>query len=170
MSRLDWKGGGRFTIDHETDQMHAALRGWQSEAGDEVEYYRFDREGSGMHDVYDEASGTGRVYKGPVELPVLHVTQDEGGTSDTGGGFYYNDNIYITASFEQVNRTGLTRMDIEHDRYLKDRLVYNSRVYHVVDIHIVGQVQQRDVVVSIEGSQVKPDEMVNDPQFKQWSA
>jgi hypothetical protein len=169
MARADWKRG-RFSIDHETDQMHHALRGWQSSAGDEIAYYRFNRQESGMHPVYDEPSGTGRVYDGPIEVPVLHVTHDEGGTSDTGGGFYFNDNLYITASFEQISRTGLTFMDLEHNEYLRDRIIYNDKVFRVMDIHVVGQVQQRDVTVSLEATQVKPDELVNDPQFKRWSA
>ena len=169
MGRLDWKRG-RFDSDFETGEIHRGLRGHQSaQIGDEVQYYRLDFEHSQMDDLYDEGTGYGRVYHPPVDLPCLHVTHDEGENQDTDTGFYFNDNLYITASFDQVYRTGLTLMDIEHQRFLKDRILYDGRVFRVTQIHILGQIQTRDIVVSIEGTQVKPDEMVNDPQFAAYS-
>lgn len=169
MGRLDWKRG-RFDTDFETEEIHRGLRGHQSaQVGDEVAYYRFNREGSGMDDLYDEGEGLGRVFRPPVDLPVLHVTHDEGDNQDTDTGFYFNDNIYISASYDQVYRTGLSLADIEHHRYLKDRVVYDGRVFRVTQIHILGQIQGRDVIVSIEGTQVKPDEMVSDPQFSNFT-
>jgi len=170
MGRLDWKRG-RFDSDFETAEIHRGLRGHQaSQVGDQVDYYRFDFANSQMDDLYDEGAGLGKVYHPPVVLPCLHVTHDEGDNQDTDTGFYFNDNLYITAAFDQVYRTGLTLMDIEHQRFLKDRLVYDGRVFRVTQIHILGQIQTRDIVVSIEATQVKPDEMVNDPQFGAYTA
>ena len=170
MGRLDWKRG-RFDTDFETNEINQSLRGHQrSQVGDSVDYYRFEREFSEMHNVYDEGHGAGRVFRPPVSLPVLHATHDEGVRDDEDTGFYWNDNIYITASYEQVRRTGLTFMDIQHQGYLKDRLEYDGLIFKVTAVRVVGQINRRDTVVSIEGTQVRDDELVNDPQFKAWSA
>jgi hypothetical protein len=169
MSRLDWKRG-RFDSDFETNEINHALRGHQNaQVGDSVEYFRIDRASSEMDDVYDEGWGVGKKYRPAVNLPALHVTHDEGEHQTTDSGFYFNDNIYVTASFDQVMRTGLTLQDIEHESYLKDRLIYDRRVFRVTQIHVLGQIRTRDVIVSIEGTMVKPDELVNDPQFAEYA-
>lgn len=167
MGRLDWKRG-RFRSDtYETQEIHRALRGFQNtEVYDEISYYRFARPTSQMHDVYDEGTGGGKVYHPPVVIPCLHVTHNEGGNADTDSGFYYNDDIYVSASFDQIYRTGLVLADVQHNRYLKDRLAYNGKLFRVSQMHVLGQISAgRDIVVSMEGTQVKPDELVNDPQF-----
>lgn len=168
MSRLDWESG-RFDADYETTDMHRALRGWQSEFGDNILYYRYWGEESEVHDIWDEATGTGRVWHPPAEVGVLHATHVEGGTQDRSAGQYYNDNLYVTASFDQLRRLGMTEMDLLHGAYLRDRIVYDFRVFRVTRIQVMGQIQQRDVVVSIEGTQVKPDEMLNDRGFEEFA-
>ena len=169
MGRLDWKRG-RFDSDYETNEIHGGLRGHQnSQVGDEIRYYRFERELSQVHDIYDEGTGAGRVYRPYVDVPVLHVTHDEGRVLDRDGlGFYFNDNLYVTASYDQFTRTGLTEADLKHETYLKDRIAYDGRLFRITNMHILGQIQQRDLIVSIEATHIKPDELVSDPQFRDF--
>jgi hypothetical protein len=168
MGRLDF-GSGRFDADFETKEIHQTLRGWQSEFGDNVLYYRYWGEESQVHDIWSEATGGGRVWHPPHEIEVLHVTHVEGGGQDRTQGLYYNDNLYLTASFEQLKRLGMTELDLQHQSYLRDRIVYDFRVFRVTRLQVMGQIQQRDVVVSIEGTQVKPDEMLNDAGFEEFA-
>jgi hypothetical protein len=166
MSRLDWKEGGRFDRQRETQAIEAALRGHQNaQVEDEIGYWRFWKERSETHNVYDEPTGAGLVFHPEVMVPVLHATHGEGPTQDTEGGFYYVDDLYVTCSFDQFSRTGLTEADIHHDNYLRDRISYDGRLFRVSQIHVTGQISQRDFVLSIEGSQLKPDEYMLDPQF-----
>ena len=170
MGRLDWKRG-RFNADFETNQINGGLRGYQNtQAGDQIDYYRFSHVLSEMNDVYDEGDGAGKVYRPPVTVPVLHVNHNEGPNEDLDTGFYFNDDLYITASFDQLFRTGLVFQDIRTNKYLKDRIVYDTRVFRVTDMNIVGQIDERDIIVGIQASQVKPDELVNDPQFADFLA
>jgi hypothetical protein len=166
---MDWKRG-RFSIEFEVNEIDSALRGRQDEVGDTVTYYRFSAELSESDDIYDEGSGAGRVYLPPMPLPVLHVTREEGGNQDNPEGFYTNDEIHLTASFEQIVKVGLTALDVETDNYLRDRFVYDNRVFRVMKIAVLGQMQQRDIIVGMDATQVKPDELVNDPAFKKYSA
>lgn len=165
MSRLDY-GSGRFNADFETREISEALRGWQTEFGDSVLYYRYWGEQSQMDNIWDEATAAGRTWHPPSEVPALHVTHVEGGDEDRAQGQYYNDTLYMTCTFEALKRIGFTELDLTYQSYLNDRIVYDYRVFRVTRLQVMGQIQRRDVIVSIEGSQVKPDEMLNDVGFE----
>jgi hypothetical protein len=168
MGRLDYESG-RFNADFETREISEAMRGWQSAFGDKILYYRYWGEESALNDIWDEAAGSGRVWHPPAEVAVMHATHIEGGDEDRAQGQYYNDTLYVTASFEQLKRLGMTELDLQHQSYLRDRIVYDFRVFRVTRLQVMGQIQRRDVVVSIEGTQVKPDEMLNDRGFEAFA-
>lgn len=166
MGRVDWKRGRFNTDTWEVREVNHALRGYQNtQVYDEVDYYRFSHRLSVTDDIYDEGSGAGKVYRPPVTVPTLHVGHEEGPNENTDEGFYYNDDLYVTASFDQLFRTGMVFEDIHTQKYLKDRIVYDTRVFRVTNMSVLGQVRQRDIIVAITATQVKPDELVNDPQF-----
>lgn len=171
MGRLDWKRG-RFNTDYEVDQIESAARGYQaSQIGDSVEYFRFDRADSKSGDIFDEGYGVGLVFHPSVNLPALHVTHTEGGqqNGEDNSGFYFSDTIYVTTTYDIFTRTGMTQVDVQHNRFLKDRVLYDGLIFRVESINILGQVGQADTVVSFEGTQIKPDELANDPQFAQYA-
>lgn len=169
MGRIGWKGG-RFSVDWETSEIYKGLRDWQRWTGDEVAYFRFAYDQSTVDPVYGEAAGPlGRVYFGPNIIPALHVIHIEGDNDNTVNGFYYNDRAHVTLSFDQLKRAGLDKMDLNTQNYLKDRFVYDTKVFRVTSVQILGQIQKRDIIVAIDATQVKPDEMVNDLQFAQYA-
>lgn len=161
---------GRFSVDFEVNEINAGLRGHQQAFGDSIDYYRFQFENSTVDDVYDEGSGEGKVYLGPIETPAIKVIHAEGPVDRNEIGFYFNDDLHVTLTFDSIGKIGLTEVDIRHQNYLKDRIVYDDKVFRVHTVQVLGQVQRRDTIVSIEASQVKPDELVNDAQFARWSA
>lgn len=152
-------------MDYETNEIEGAVRGRQDLAGDQILYYRFDSTASVEDTLYDEATGAGRVFAGPFPIPVMHVTHEEGPVEQRREGFYYNDQIHITAGYNMVRRLGLTNMDINTQTYLKDRIVYDGKVFRVLNIQILGQIQRRDIIVAIDATQMQPDEFTGDPQF-----
>lgn len=169
MGRIGWKGG-RFSVDFETSEIYRGLRDWQRWTGDQIYYYRFAYDQSNTDPVYGEATGPlGRVYFGPNNIPALHVVHIEGDNDNTLHGFYFNDRAHVTLSFDQLKRLGLDKMDLNTQNYLKDRFVYDTKVFRVTSVQILGQLQQKDIIVSIDATQVKPDEMVNDVQFAQYA-
>lgn len=168
MARLDWKHG-KFSETYEVNEINGALYGHQHNFGDYVDWYRFLREDSRMHDIYDEGTDVGRVYAAPIHMPVIHATHQEGMNDNLETGFYFNDSLHVTASFSQITRAGLTRLDIETFTFLKDRLLYDNKIFRVSAINVLGQVRQRDIIVGIEATQVKPDELVDDLQFAKWA-
>lgn len=169
MGRVDFKRG-RFSVGAETRSIEKGLRGYQSVAGDVLEYWRFHRELSAVDPVYDEATGYGKVYHGPYTLPVLHVVHLQGDDLSGGDqGFYTNDTLTASAGFRQLARTGLTRLDIRTNAYLRDRLVYDQKVFRITRMTALGQIRRQDLIVAIDATQVKPDELVDDTQFAPWA-
>lgn len=168
MARSDWKVG-RFTSNWETSEIHAALTGYQHSFGDYILYYRFRKDLSQVHAIYDEGTGAGKVFDSPINLGVIHATHQEGLNEDRDEGFYFNDDLHVTCSFDQLVKTGLSFVDLETQKYLKDRIVYDKKVFRVTEINVLGQVQQRDIIVGIDATMLKGDELVNDLQFQQWT-
>lgn len=168
MSRTGWKGG-RFSVDYETSEIYRGLRDWQRWTGDSIAYYRFYFDSSTVDPVYGEAVPPyGKEYFGPINLPALHVIHVEGDNQNTDQGFYSNDSAHVTFSFDQIKKLGMDKMDLNNQNYLKDRFVYDTKVFRVTSMQVMGQIQQRDIIVSMDATQVKPDEMVNDYMFAQY--
>ena len=168
MSKLDYKRG-RWNPDSETDEIFQAIRGWQSIDGDWVNYFRFDEAHSQIHPIYDEPTGSGLLWLVPVRVEALHVEHVEGSNENGDRGFYYNDDLDVTVPFDLFIQAGMSMADINTGNYLKDRVVYDRKVFRIKTIAIRGQMQQRDIIVGIEGTQLKPDELVWDGQFSDWA-
>lgn len=169
MARLDFKRG-RFTSDYETTRIQSGLLGWQASTyGDTVQWYVSRPDLSVVNSIYDEGDGIGKVFDGPFAIPVLHVNHLEGGSEELETGFYFNDELHITGNFVQMERSGLPNLDIGTKEYLLDRIVYDQKVFRITRIEILGQITNRDIIVAIDATQMKPDELVNDQQFAAWA-
>lgn len=169
VTRTDWKRG-RFSVGFEDRSIAEGLRAWQSQYGDFVDYYRFLSEDSTVDPVYDEGSGEGRAYLGPIPLPCLHVVHSQGsGLAGDTEGFYSTDTLRATCSFVQFERTGLAIPDLRNERYLKDRAVYDGKVFRITRLAALGQVQRADLIVGIEALQVNADELADDLAFRSYA-
>jgi hypothetical protein len=167
MGRADWKRG-RFSAEVETQEISEGLRGYQPAFGDHIDYFRFSHGKSKKHSVYDEAVEVGRQFAGSVDVPVLDVRHGMGDVQGQQDGFYTVDSLQVSASFRQLSRTGLTEIDLRTNNYLRDRIAYDGRLFRVREMRVLGQIQRSDVVVEMSAVQLKPDELVNDPQFAQY--
>jgi hypothetical protein len=168
VARLDYKRG-TFNADSETNQIFRGLEGWRRGYGDVLRYYRLNLPASQMDTVYDEAVGTGREYLAPITVPCQHIVHVQGENEYGQYGMYHNDALTAFISFNAFTGVGLTYSDIETGSYLNDRVLYDRKVFRVAQIVTRGQIQQRDIVVVLTAQQLKPDELIDDPQFAQWS-
>lgn len=168
MSRLDYKRG-RFNSDFETNRIFKAMEGWRKSYGDVLRYYRFDEAASEIDPVYDEAIGVGRQYYPAITVPCQHVTHVQGENEYGEYGMYYNDSLTGYISFSSFTGVGLAYADIETGNYLDDRVVYDRKVFRVVQLITQGQIQQRDIIILLKAVQMKPDELVDDPEFWWYS-
>lgn len=145
------------------------MEGWRRSYGDTLRYYRYNSALSQMDPVYDEAVGAGRAYFPPFAVPVQHVTHVQGQNEYGEYGMYYNDMLTAYISFAAFTGVGLSYADIETGNYLDDRVLYDRKIFRVVQLITQGQIQQRDILVLLRGVQLKPDELVDDPEFADWS-
>jgi hypothetical protein len=168
VSRLDAKRG-KWSADTETDQIYMALEGWRQVSGDWVDYYRFNAPATEIDNIYDEATGQGRLYFPRVRIPVLHATIVAGENENTDMGFYFNDTLVILCAFDQFTKTGMDFADVLQGNYLKDRIYYNQKVFRTLMMNPSGKIQERPTMIRIEATQMKPDELVDDTAFMPWS-
>lgn len=168
MSRIDWKKG-RWPATREVELVYEAMRGWRDVSGDWLDYYRFNPNSTQIDPIYDEATGQGRVYYPPVRVPSLHVVLIRGENENTDTGFYYNDTLSATIAFDQFVETGMDYADLLTGNFLKDRIYYNQKIFRVVQIQPEGKIQQRPTIVQIDATQLRPDELIDDQEFAQWS-
>lgn len=168
MTRIDHKRG-RLNADQATDKMLSAMRGYAENNGDWIAYFRLNAEATVIDDVYDEAIGDGLVYFPPLRVQCLHVNHIDGANEDGDKGFYYNDDLDASIAFDLFIQAGMTKADIETGNYLKDRVLYDRKLFGVTSLSIEGQIQERDIVIGLSATQLKPDELIKDKQFAAWS-
>jgi hypothetical protein len=169
VARVDGKRSARFNPDQESDAILKAMEGYQYAQGDWLAYYRWNPQATAMDEVYDEAIGQGLIYDPPIQLPVQHVNHIEGQNEYGEYGFYYNDYLDAKIAFDKFIQCGMTMADIQTGNYLRDRVLYDRKVFRITALAIEGQIQQRDLVVGLSATQCKPDELVNDVIFAAWS-
>jgi hypothetical protein len=168
VARIDHKRG-RLNSDQATDKVFAAMRGYAENNGDWIAYYRFNRAATQYHPVYDEAINGGLQFFPAVRVQCLHVIHIDGPKESTDKGFYYNDSLMATIAFDLFIQAGMTLADIETGNYENDRVLYDRKLFAVTQLSTEGQIQQRDIIVGLEATQLKPDELVNDTMFAAWS-
>lgn len=164
MARIDFHRG-RASSDFETLRMYSAMRGWSQGYGDYVDYYRLNQAATQFDDVYDEVTGNGRQYLPVVRLGCLHVQLIQGANDWDDKGFYMNDDIRAMVPYDVYEGTGMPVADLDTGLYEMDRIVYKQKVFKVVEIDIRGQIKERPVLVAIDATQLKPDELHEDPLF-----
>ena len=168
MTRIDSKRG-RLNSDQATDKIFQAMRGYAANNGDWISYYRYDDASTVMDSVYDEAINGGLQFSPAVRLQCLHVTHIEGSNENSDRGFYYNDDLDAKIAFDLFLQAGMTMADIQTGNYLKDRVLYDRKLFRVTQLAVEGQIQERDIMIGLSATQIKPDELVNDTMFAAWS-
>lgn len=163
---------GRFDDRYE---IKAIYEGMQEELqefiGQNIPWYRFDRENSVVDPIYDVGADTGgRRFKRPFILPVVGVDLEEGVEVNTGQGQYLTDVAHLVVSYDQAEKAGLRKMKTNWRMFLGDRFVYLDTVFQVRNIQVRGPVGDHFYeVLGIDGWRVNPEELINDPDFAKYA-
>lgn len=167
--------GRYFTDLYERHRINRDIRQEQEDHGMIVLWYFYAPQDTVPNDVYDEGDARlgGRRWKmPPLRVPVLSADRVEGARQPTDFGFYTVDTIRIRVSFQQATDAGLLpELSLNTDLHLQDRVVYDRRVFELEDLNVTGQFDSsgQDVMVLVSGTRVRPDELVNDPDFKEFA-
>lgn len=154
---------GRFDQEYEVKSIrHGISQDLQRPAGQSVKWYVYDAENTNVDPVYDVGAPTGgRVWNKPVVLPVInaYVFQNEMYQNDRG--FYTVDTLRLFINYNDVIRT-LPSLDSQPDTHLVDRVAFRGQMYAPNRIFPKGQVQYDYMALTVDLTQVKPEEQVND--------
>jgi hypothetical protein len=175
---------GRFDIHHERESI---ISGTSKElvhtVGSEVEWWFFDQANTVIDPIYDVGSstGTGRIWKGPVYIPVANASLLQGVTVQSDRGFYNTDILKLTINVDIVEERlalkgessasypNFNLMEVNPDYFLRDRIVFRHEVFTPTRVFPVGIIKDKYTLLSIELNQVNPEELVNDSQFQQYA-
>ena len=120
-------------------------------------------------ETFQSGVGTWLVYDPPVRLPCTHVQHIRGESENGEYGFYFNDDLQALVPYDLFTKSGMTYADIETGNYMRDRVVFDRWVFRVVQILMQGKIQERVILVTINATQLKPDELTDAPIFSRWS-
>lgn len=154
---------GRFDAEYEVKSIRAGIsRDLQIPVGQYVEWYLYDATASDADPVYDVgASSGGRVWKSPFRIPVVNSMIYQSQQFQNDRGFYTVDTLRIVINYDDVVRF-IPTLEIQPDTHLLDRIGYRGQLFVPNRVYPKGQIGFEYMGMLVEGTQVKPEEQVND--------
>lgn len=169
---------GRFKIDYETVSMDEGITDEvRDPIGQTVDWWQWDYEFYVDHptevidDIYAVSSSTegeGRLWIPSFELPVVLAQQIRGVNMMNERGFYVVDTLRITVSVADVLKY-IPQMIDNPSFHIRDRVTFQNEVFTPTQVLPKGRYAERYSVVTIDCVMVSAEEMVNDPQFQQFT-
>jgi hypothetical protein len=154
---------GRFDQELEVKSIrHGITQDLQVPTGQTVDWYRFDSAATTVDRIYDVGSSTGgRKWKKPFTLPVVNAYVFQNEIYQNDRGFYAVDTLRLFVNYDDVIRF-IPTLDSDPDQHIKDRCKFRGQMYMANRIFPRGQVQYDYVVLTVDLTQVKTEEQVND--------
>jgi hypothetical protein len=176
---------GRFNIDHERQSIISGTTKELVElTGNMIDWWFFDEDNTVIDPIYDVGSdgvGGGRKWIGPLRLPTVNATIEQGVTIQSDRGFYNTDVLMLTLNMDIIKDSGsllganaatrprLDRIETNPDHYLKDRVVYRGEVFSPRKVYPRGLITDKYTLITIQCNQVNAEELVNDSQFQTYA-
>lgn len=167
--------GGRFTSDFEHksifDGIDADLK---NPVGTSALWYIYDEANTHVDPIYDvgdnipEYGLTGRVWHGPYTLPIIKAVISQGSSKISQAGFYNADTLHLTINSRDIEAIAPGVMTNPDDQN-RSRVVWKNQVYRPFNVQQRGIISEGYTLLVVECQQVMPEEMVNDPQFLDFS-
>lgn len=154
---------GRFDPEFEVKSIRSGItQDLQRPVGQHVTWFLFDASQTTVDPIYDVGAQTGgRVWVDPFELPVVNAYVFQNEIYQNDRGFYAVDTLRLFVNYDDVIRF-IPTLDSDPDRHIKDRAIFRGQIYAANRIFPRGQVNYDYMVLTVDLTQVKPDEQVND--------
>lgn len=162
--RLDW----RYELENIREGMDRDL---QKEVGQSIPWHVFDPAATEVDPVYDTGStAAGRRWKPALLVPVLSAVKIEGNETQNNRGLYTVDSLRLVLSVDHARQYGLGALVFDPEKHVVDRVIYENKVFDVTEVRTRGMLTADYAVIGVTCNQVKAEELVNDPQFRQYMA
>ena len=154
---------GRFDAEYETHSIWDGIsRDLQRPVGQDVYWYHYNPTNTEVDPIYDVGSPQGgRAYDSPVRLPVVNALVTQGQQWDNDRGFYTVDVLRLIVNFADVQKS-LPLLPTNPDLYLKDRVIFRNGVFAPNRVNQRGQVEYHYMTLTVDMTQLKPEEVFND--------
>jgi len=165
---------GRFKIDFENKSINEGMVDeLRDPVGTSVQWWLWDHQRyldhpteylDPIYDVSNQTDGFGRLWHNPFELPVILAQQIRGNNVMNERGFYVVDTLRLVVAVDDVARL-LPKLLSDPSTHIKDRIVFQDRVFIPSRVNPRGRYANNYAVVTIDLTMVNSEELVNDPQF-----
>jgi hypothetical protein len=177
---------GRFNINYDRNSfINGTTKELVNTVGTKVEWWFYDEHATTV-DPIDDVGGSnygvgGRIWKGPLTVPVVKASIVQGVTVQNDRGFYNTDILRLTLNVDLIEEDlsllganlstipQLRSLEINPDDYLRDRIVFRHEVFTPTRINPLGIVKNNYTLIAVDCNQVNPEEMVNDTQFQHYA-
>jgi hypothetical protein len=166
--------GGRFDDDFETNDVLTGIDvELKNPVGTHALWYVYDPVHTVVDPVYDVGYDPtygvgGKVWTGPYKLPVVRAVITQGKARTSAVGYYNSDELHLTLNAEDVERISpgvINNPDLQN----RGRIVWKNQVYRPYGVQQRGIVSERYTLIVVDCIQLMPEEMVNDPQFADFT-
>lgn len=167
--------GGRFTSDFEqksiSDGINADLK---NPVGTRALWYIYDDVNTVKDPIYDVGTDAlspvtnGRIWHGPYSIPIIRAIISQGSSKISQAGFYNADTLHLTLNSKDIEQLVPGVMTNPDDQN-RSRVVWKNQVYRPFNVQQRGIIGEGYSLLVVECQQVMPEEMVNDPQFLDFS-
>jgi len=159
--------GRFFTTRFERDRMARGIQQFQGGFGTTVDWWFYAS--AEMDSIFDEPSVLGgRTFTpNPQPVPVLSAIPLEGANTPSDAGRYVTNRVLLRVSLRQAMASGMPDLSRDFEAHYGDRFVLRGLVYDVTAIVSEGNLDatNEDVVLRVEGRQLRADELGSDEQF-----
>lgn len=138
--------------------------------GQHVQWIQFNADASKTDEIYDVADhdDTGRQWLEPVRIPAYGAISTQGRSFHNERGFYNTDMLRVLVAMNVIERV-FPELAWQPDQHIKDRILYRGKVFVPYLIAKNGILRNSYTTLTVEASQVNPEEFVNDPQLFAWA-
>jgi hypothetical protein len=176
---------GRFSVDSERSSIISGItKEVVRMVGNDIDWWFYDPTNTVIDTIYDVGASTyggGLQWIGPIRVPTVNATIDQGPSVQNERGFYNTDQLTITLNMDVIYKgtdlkgsksatiPQLSQIEINPDNYLRDRIVYRNEVFTPTQVFPRGLLTQEYTLITIQCEQVNAEELVNDPQFQTYA-
>ena len=157
---------GRFGLLNEMQRISAGIEeDLQKPLAQSVRWYRYAADSTRIDPVYDVGDyDGGRTWQDPIEVGVLRASIEQGPQYHNDRGFYTVDTLYLVLNYQEAKRR-LSDVLKAPDSSLLDRIEFRGSLFVPTLINPRALLFGRVATIIVQATQVKPEELVNDPQF-----
>ena len=142
---------------------------YQINAGQWVQWYRFNKNGTTSHPVYD--TGPQRAWYNPITLPVLLGEYNRAPQNFDDDGLYLIDSAHLIFSYYAFFQTTRPDPDPTGQNHVNDRVGFDGTLFSVDSFLPRGRVASHFLTVSVDLHEVAQEDMDEDsaiPMFDRY--